>query len=138
MSRRTRIWVIAGSVSIAVAAVFLLPPIPQSQAYHSFADQRTMLGIPRCLDVVSNAPFLLVGLLGIAFLIRRPAQDEPAHFIESRERWHYFFFFLGVTLTSLGSSYYHLAPGNERLVWDRLPMTLGFMSLTLGNVHRAD
>jgi hypothetical protein len=55
MSRRTRIWVIAGSVSIAVVAVFLLPPIPQSQAYHSFADQRTMLGIPRCLDVVSNA-----------------------------------------------------------------------------------
>ncbi len=32
-------------------------------------------------------------------------------------------------MTSLGSSYYHLAPDNDRLVWDRLPMTLGFMSV---------
>ena len=27
------------------------------------------------------------------------------------------------------SSYYHLAPDNARLVWDRLPMTVGFMGL---------
>ncbi|NNE23348.1 MAG: alkaline phytoceramidase, partial [Rhizobiales bacterium] len=26
-------------------------------------------------------------------------------------------------------AYYHLAPGNERLVWDRLPMTIAFMAL---------
>jgi hypothetical protein len=37
--------------------------------------------------------------------------------------------FAGVALTSVGSSYYHLAPDNARLVWDRLPMTLGFMGL---------
>ncbi len=36
--------------------------------------------------------------------------------------------FLGVFLTFLGSGYYHLAPGNERLVWDRLPMTIAFTS----------
>jgi len=35
----------------------------------------------------------------------------------------------GVALTTLGSSYYHLAPDNARLVWDRLPMAVGFMGL---------
>jgi hypothetical protein len=32
-------------------------------------------------------------------------------------------------LTAAGSAYYHLAPNNDRLVWDRLPMTIVFMSL---------
>jgi hypothetical protein len=37
--------------------------------------------------------------------------------------------FTGVALVSLGSSYYHLAPDNMALMWDRLPMSLGFMGL---------
>jgi hypothetical protein len=37
--------------------------------------------------------------------------------------------FLGLFLTAFGSSYYHWAPDNARLVWDRLPMTLVFMPL---------
>ncbi len=37
--------------------------------------------------------------------------------------------FAGVLLTAIGSSYYHWAPRNSRLVWDRLPMTGVFMSL---------
>lgn len=45
------------------------------------------------------------------------------------ERWPYSVFFLGVALTFIGSSYYHLHPDNARLVWDRLPMTLGFMGI---------
>jgi len=31
-------------------------------------------------------------------------------------------------LTCVGSAYYHLAPSDTRLIWDRLPMTLVFMS----------
>jgi hypothetical protein len=38
-------------------------------------------------------------------------------------------FAAGVLLTGLGSMFYHLAPDHGRLVWDRLPMTLIFMSL---------
>ncbi|PYU18912.1 MAG: hypothetical protein DMG30_26090 [Acidobacteria bacterium] len=41
----------------------------------------------------------------------------------------YAVFFLGVALTSIGSAYYHWAPDNGRLVWDRLPMSIAFMSL---------
>jgi hypothetical protein len=37
--------------------------------------------------------------------------------------------FAGIALVSLGSAWYHLVPDNETLVWDRLPMTVGFMGL---------
>ena len=50
-------------------------------------------------------------------------------FIDRRERWPYLIVFGGLVLTALGSAYYHLRPGNARLVWDRLPMTIVFMSL---------
>jgi hypothetical protein len=39
-----------------------------------------------------------------------------------------------VALTAAGSAYYHLAPDNERLFWDRLPMTIAFMSLIAAQV----
>jgi len=34
-----------------------------------------------------------------------------------------------VALIAFGSTYYHLAPLDERLMWDRLPISLGFMAL---------
>ena len=42
--------------------------------------------------------------------------------------FQYLVFFIGVFLTGFGSLYYDLAPSNETLVWDRLPITI----LTLG------
>ena len=50
-------------------------------------------------------------------------------FSEQGERWPYLFVFVGLLLTGFGSSYYHLYPNNSRLVWDRLPMTIAFMSI---------
>ena len=38
-------------------------------------------------------------------------------------------FFLGVFLTGFGSSYYHWAPDDWGLFWDRLPMTFAFMAI---------
>jgi hypothetical protein len=35
----------------------------------------------------------------------------------------------GLILTCLGSAFYHWAPDDGRLLWDRLPMTLVFMTL---------
>ena len=49
--------------------------------------------------------------------------------MDPRERWFYVAVFFGMLPTAAGSSYYHLAPDNDRLVWDRLPMTIVFMSL---------
>jgi hypothetical protein len=37
--------------------------------------------------------------------------------------------FLSVAMACVGSIYYHLAPDNDRLVWDRLPIAIGVMAL---------
>ena len=129
MTRRFRLLVITGITLAAVASMLALPPIPQSQEYHRFADQRAFLGIPNFFNVLSNAAFLLVGTAGLLFLCRRSASMVGAIFTEGLERWPYVIFFLGVTLTGLGSGYYHLAPDNARLVWDRAPMGVAFMAI---------
>jgi hypothetical protein len=112
----------------AIVAAAMSPPIPQPLDYHLFADTRSLLGIPRCLDVLSNVPFAVVGLLGLTVTFSRNA-NESSPFLDPWERWPYAALFVAGALTSLGSGYYHLAPDNARLVWDRLPMTIGFMGL---------
>jgi hypothetical protein len=127
--RVNRAWLFAGFTVLAVAAAILLPAVPQPLEYHDFADQRSMLGVTNFLDVASNAGFLLAGLAGLAVAMRRDTR-----FAHRAERWPYAVFFLGVVLTAAGSAYYHLAPDNERLFWDRLPMTIAFMSLIAAQV----
>src|SRR5712692_7268164 len=61
--------------------------------------------------------------------MRKSSQQGEGAFLPSSERWTYFFFFVGVLLTAFGSAYYHLAPDNARLIYDRLPMAIGFMAL---------
>jgi hypothetical protein len=114
---------------VLLGLVFCLPPIPQHQGYHAFADGRTMLGVPNFLNVASNLPFFVVGVLGLRLLLRHDAVGPQGPVLEAVERWPLLVFFAGVLLTGLGSSYYHLAPDNDRLVWDRLPMTVAFMGL---------
>jgi hypothetical protein len=120
------VWVLVAFTILVVAAALLLPRIPQPQSYHDFADQRAWLGIPNFGDVASNLLFAVSGAWGLAFLF---VQGGTERFIDPRERWAYVFVFLGLLLTAFGSGYYHLAPDNARLVWDRLPMTLAFMGL---------
>ncbi len=62
-------------------------------------------------------------------LVALQRQWSPIRFLDQREKWPYLIIFFGLLLTAVGSSYYHLAPDNGRLVWDRLPMTIVFMSL---------
>jgi hypothetical protein len=117
-------------ITAVVAAVgLMLPRIPQPQSYHMFADQRSFLGIPNFGDVVSNLPFAVVGLWGLVSLLRSNSEQNSVQFIDRRERWPFLIVFGGLLLTAFGSSYYHLRPNNARLVWDRLPMTIVFMSL---------
>ena len=106
-----------------VIAVAMADPVPQDPLYHVFADQRPLAGIPNFLNVMSNLPFLLFGILGW----RSIAANEASVTSDTRLAWMIFFF--GVLLTAFGSGYFHLRPDNDTLVWDRLPMTIGFMSL---------
>jgi len=112
--RTTRALLLIAAAALAVLVFFVfVPPIAQDETYHSFADSRTIWGIPNFWNVVSNVPFAVVGILGLWKL--RASFDRVL--------------FAGVLLTFFGSSYYHLAPSDSRLVWDRLPMTLVFMAL---------
>lgn len=107
----------------------MMQRIPQPQSYHLFADKRSFLGISNFNDVVSNLPFAAIGIWGLIFLRRSRFSSKYAPFLDAREIWTYLFVFVGLLLTAFGSAYYHLAPGNARLVWDRLPMTITFMSM---------
>lgn len=114
---------------IAIASAALVPPIAQDPAYHRFADTRTFWGIPNFLNVLSSAAILLAGAAGLCSLEGRSSETA---FACRQQQWPYRMFFVGAVLTGIGSAYYHLAPDNPRLVWDRLPMTLVFMSLLAG------
>ena len=119
---------IAVLIALAVVAATLLltvsGPFRQNPVYHDFADQRTLLGVPHLFNVVSNAPFLLIGAIGVAWTLRRRNT-----FLEPAEAYPYFMFFVGIGLTAFGSAWYHLDPTNRRLVWDRLPIAMAFMAL---------
>jgi hypothetical protein len=108
---------------VALIATFFVPPILQNPDYHNFVDQRMLLGIPNFWNVISNLPFVLLGLMGLAYLRRGPM---PGGLPELRIV--YLTFFAGVLLVGFGSGYYHMAPDNQSLVWDRLPMTISFMT----------
>jgi len=84
------------------------------------------MGIPNAGNVLSNVFFLLPGVIGLALFGGGKSRRD---FLDPRERTAWVLFFAGVTLTAFGSSYYHLAPDDDRLFWDRLPMTLAFLSL---------
>ena len=126
---RVRLWAV-GILSVAmVLAAMIVPPIPQPAEYHEFADQRFLFGIPNFFDVASNIAFLLAGIAGLIFLLHSRVSIISKAFAGLPERWPYLILFLSVAMASVGSAYYHLAPDNDRLVWDRLPIATGIMAL---------
>jgi hypothetical protein len=128
MSRHGRITILLGVAVAAAVAMGLLPRIPQDPAYHRFADIRPLWGVANGWNVLSNLAFLVVGLYGL-FRVWMASAGPRTAFVDTRERWPYALFFVGVALTGVGSAYYHWAPDTPRLFWDRLPMTVGFMAL---------
>ncbi len=104
----------------SLVLVLLFAPRRQPLSYHNFADRRALFGVPNFLDVVSNLAFLIAGILGLKFCL----QNRPGNL---RNVW--VVLFAGIALVSIGSAYYHVNPNNETLLWDRLPMTIGFMGL---------
>jgi hypothetical protein len=109
---------------LALAVALAVPPFVDNPAYFEFADRRVIFGIPHFGDVITNLALLAAGAAGLLF---------------ARKRAAFAAFFAGVFLTAFGSTWFHLDPNPERLFWDRLPMTLGFMGLFAAVIEeRAD
>ena len=112
--------ILLGLMVAAGVAAWALPPLPQDPAYHAFADGRALGPIANAANVLSNLVFLVAGLLGLRSAVRQ---------IELPARPAWIVAFAGIALVSVGSAWYHRAPGDDTLLWDRLPMTIGFMGL---------
>lgn len=112
-------------------AMLVHGPIAQLSHYHDFADRAQLFGIPHAGDVLSNVAFALVAAWG---LVRLGAMRT--HPLLRRAWPGYLLFLLALLLTAFGSAFYHLAPDNARLVWDRLPIALACAGLLAG--ARAD
>ncbi|HVE88875.1 MAG TPA: hypothetical protein VNA44_04180 [Burkholderiaceae bacterium] len=115
-------------------AAWLLPPVAQPQSFHDYADQRVWLGLPHAADVLSNLPFLAVGACGLHFALRGWHTMNRSAFADRHAAAPYAVLFAGVALTAFGSAWYHAQPNDATLLWDRLPMALGFAGLAAGTL----
>ena len=123
-------WIRHAPTLITVGLIVILAlhgRIAQPVHYNEFADQSAALGIPHAADVLSNAGFALVAVWGWLTLWPRRGSARL------RAGWPgYRLFLIGLFLTAFGSGYYHLAPDNARLIWDRLPIALACAGLLAG------
>ncbi len=112
-------------ITITICGLLLVHgPVAQFPHYNEFADQSSFFGIPHGGDVLSNLGFALVAVWGMSRLW--PLRYHPTVLAG---RYGYSLFLVGLLLTAFGSGFYHLAPDNARLIWDRLPIALACAGL---------
>jgi hypothetical protein len=126
MKKSTKLSFLALLTLIAIVVVIMHSAIHQDQSYHDLADKRTILGIRNGWNVLSNLPFIFVGIFGI-FQLRRAIASPGIKTV-------YAILFTGIFLVGWGSAYYHYTPSNATLIFDRIPMTLVFMALLSATV----
>jgi len=109
---------------IAIAGTFVFVPyFPQDPAYHQFADTRTIADIPNGWNVLSNLPFLIIGVLSL-MTVRRDVASVV--------------FGIGLVMTAYGSALYHWTPNNETLLCDRAGMVVALMAVVAMLVDSTD
>jgi hypothetical protein len=106
-------YVISILALVSISALLFYGPVPQDESYHDFSDKRSFLDIPNFLDVITNLPLAIVGLLGL------PAATRLA---KKKLRLIIILLFVAFLLLTFGSGYYHQQPNNVTLVYDRLPI----------------
>lgn len=117
---------LAALMGVLLSIALFAPAIPDPTANAQFADTRSWLGLPFAMDVLSNLPFALFGLWGLAVSRRvgpsqPPLPDETSHCAR--------LFFAGLVFTAACSSVYHLSPDVLRLGFDRAGMAVAFAGM---------
>ncbi|SFU79690.1 hypothetical protein SAMN05216350_105190 [Polaromonas sp. YR568] len=120
-----REWALAGVLLLLLAAALLGPSVAQPGHYHDFADQRAWGALPHAMDVISNLPFALWGMVGVWALLRA----VRVRAVSSAAAAMAALFFGGLWVTAAVSAAYHLQPDDVGLVWDRTGMVLAFAGL---------
>ncbi len=125
--------------ALSLLAFFLFEAVPQDLQYHDFSDANTYLSIPNTLNVLSNVPFFMVGLAGMARLTTR--QTSSLNIVKSNSL-AYWVLFSGTALVGIGSGYYHLwlSADDFRLLVEELFLALPlprFAGVTLMRTHPA-
>ncbi|XP_075672394.1 uncharacterized protein LOC142641920 isoform X2 [Castanea sativa] len=121
--KRTRVW--GGALLCWLCLMFATPKIPLSPKHHRYADMRNFLGVPNTLNVITNFPFLVVGVLGFVLCLQR----NFFNIILRGELWGWALFYAGTAGVAFGSAYHHLKPDDNRVMWDTFPMMIAYSSL---------
>jgi hypothetical protein len=117
MTSNQKLILIFGLTLVSVALMLFVERINQDKAYHLFADSRLIAQIPNFFNVVTNTPFVVLGILGVRICLIK------------RSTLPYLLFFISIFMTGIGSGYYHLWPDNFTLAWDRLPLAISIIAL---------
>ncbi len=122
------LWLLAITAAGTLIFALTLDPVAQPLSYHAFADGRRFLGIGNFWNTVSNLPLLVFGLSGLVYTVHVRVRG-------AQKSWR--IFFAGIVLAAIGSIWYHLAPDNDRLFIDRLPigMLMGVLFAALLTEH---
>ncbi len=102
-------------LAFAIPAAFSIHH-PLNPQYLFFADSRNLGFLTNALNVLTNLPFFFVGVWGIYELA-----------LLKKKNLLQIFLILSIFFTGFGSTYFHLNPSIETLIWDRLPMAVGFL-----------
>lgn len=114
-----RVAIVSGLAAIAVVVVALTTEIVRGPGFHEYADTRTWLGIPHAGDVLSNVAFLIVAVWGARHAYVPMGRHVCA----------------GVAAIGVGSTIYHLAPGDLSLAFDWAPIALTLGMLSAAVIH---
>lgn len=126
--------------ALLLLAAIAGPVLPASGlAGAPFADRHAWHGLPNAMDVLSNLPFVAIGIWGLRWLhwLDRAHEDAldaaplpqagahlPVNALDCA--W---VFFAGLILTAAGSAFYHLQSDGMRLAAERAGMAVAFSGL---------
>jgi hypothetical protein len=120
--RSWQLLALAGVVVAAAIAAIVSPAITRGSSFHTYADQRTWLGLPHAGDVLSNLPFVLAGAAGLARLAAVASLPSLV--------------FVAIAGVGLGAGAYHVEPSDAALAfdWGPIVLTLAFLAaLVIGD-----
>jgi hypothetical protein len=114
------------SAVLTMLLIYCLSPITQSIQYHQFADQRYVSNLPHIGDFISNFAFVIAGIALLIYIKKLKKENYGYCGLYFSQKVSFYSLAISSILLGLGSGYYHYAPDNATLAWDRAAMVLGF------------